>query len=254
MSEQMDERFATALRELLVEQVESPGRPRSWMLGQKRWITRVGAVVALAAGGGGIAYATGALTSPPGRNEITALASPVIATGTGTQTVDLGRRPQRATTIDISFTCLTAGDFTFADGSSLECDHGAIDYADNGHPDSTTTYGTISIAAGQHTTTITATPGARWRLIATYASVSTTAWGVNANGQTYGVQNQHGTPDLIAVIATNGRSGYVYADQLNPPLPKSIAQALAQNNAPPRTVTVYRSDGKTPIGKFVVNR
>ena len=54
------------------------------------------------------------------------------------------------------------------------------------------------------------------------------------------------------MIATNHRSGYVYADQLNAPLPKTPSQAIAQNNAPPRTLTVYKSDGKTPIGKFVV--
>lgn len=63
---------------------------------------------------------------------------------------------------------------------------------------------------------------------------------------------QHGTPALVAVIATNHRSGCVYATQLNPPSPKTIAQALAQNNAPPKTLAVYDKDGKTPIGKFVI--
>jgi hypothetical protein len=58
-------------------------------------------------------------------------------------------------------------------------------------------------------------------------------------------------PDLIAVIATNHRSGYVHTNQLDSPPPKTPSQAIAQNTAPPRTVTVYESDGKTPIGKFV---
>jgi hypothetical protein len=31
-----------------------------------------------------------------------------------------------------------------------------------------------------------------------------------------------------------------------------MMMAVAENNAPPRTLTVYESDGKTPIGKFVV--
>jgi hypothetical protein len=242
-AERMDETFAVALRELLVEQAQDTDSQRSWLSGARRWIA--GAMLVLAAAGGGIAYATGAWTTPPGGDAITELASPVITNGTGTQTVDLGARPARSKAIDISFTCLTAGDFTFADGSSFACDR-----ADVGRQSSVTTY-TMAIAPGRHSTTITATPGARWRLVATYVSVRTTAWGVNANGQTYGIQNQHGIPDLIAVIATNHRTGYVYANQLSPPPPKTIAQALALNNAPPRTLTVYESDGKTPIGEFV---
>lgn len=245
----MDELFAAALHDVLVEQVQRAGNPGRGPSRSRRWLIQAGVMFVLAAGGGGIAYATGAWTTPPGGNRITNLASPVTATGTGTQTVDLGPPPRGATAINISFTCLTAGSFTFADGASVECD--SSDVRRRSPP--TATY-TMAIARGRNGTTITATPGARWRLIATYASVTTTAWGINASGQTYGVQNQHGTPDLIAVIATNHRSGYVYATQLNTPPPKTPAQAIAQNNAPPRTLTVYESDGKTPIGKFDVGR
>ena len=109
----------------------------------------------------------------------------------------------------------------------------------------------MPVAAGQDSTTITATPGARWHLTATYSTVTTTAWGVNATGQTYGIANQNGTPDLVAVVATNGRTGYVYATQLTSPAPTSPSQAIAENNSPPKTLTVYESDGKTPIGKFI---
>jgi hypothetical protein len=177
-------------------------------------------VLVLAAGGGGIAYATGAWTTEPGGNRVTELASPVTATGTGTQTVDLGTPPTGATAINISFTCLTAGSFTFADGAGVQC--GSSDARRRSPP---VTY-TMSIARGRDSTTITAAPGARWRLVATYASVTTTAWGVNASGQTYGVQNQHGIPDLVAAMATNHRTGYVYADQLNTPPPKTPRQAV----------------------------
>jgi hypothetical protein len=243
----MDESFAAALHDLLVEQVQSAGDPSRGPDRSRRWLIRAGVVLVLAAGGG-IAYATGAWTTPPGGNRITELASPITATGTGTQTVDLGPPPRGATAINITFTCLTAGNFTFADGAGVQCD--SPDLRRRSPP--VATY-TLPIARGRNGTTITATPRARWRLIATYASVRTTAWGVNASGQTYGVQNQHGIPDLIAAMATNHRSGYVYANQLETD-PKSPSQAVAQNNAPPRTLTVYQSDGKTPIGKFVVGR
>lgn len=244
----MNEPYAAALRDLLVEHVQGAGSPGHGSSRSRRWLIRAAVVLVLAAGGSGIAYATGAWTTPPGGKRITDLASPVTAVGTGTQTVDLGPPPRGATAINISFTCLTAGTFTFADGADVQCD--TADAARQSHQ---VTY-TMPITRGRNGTTITATPHARWRLIATYASVTTTVWGVNASGQTYGVQNQHGIPDLIAVIATNHRSGYVYANQLNPPPPKTPGQAITQNNAPPRILTVYQSDGKTPIGKFVVGR
>jgi hypothetical protein len=247
---QMDEAFAAGLRELLVEQVHGAGSPSRWSARPRRWTARAGVVLVLAAGGGGIAYATGALTTEPGGNAVTELASPVTATGTGTQTIDLGTPPAGSTAIYISFTCLTAGDFTFADGAGLGCDSA------NAGPQSTPVTYTLPIAPGQESTTITATPSARWSLVATYASVTTTPWGVNASGQTYGTQNQHGIPDLVAVIATNHLAGYVYADQLFTPPPQTPSQAVAEDNAPPsppRTLTVYQSDGKTPIGEFVAS-
>jgi hypothetical protein len=251
MTTQMDETFSAALRDVLVEQAQGvgpagAGSSRRWPARPRRWIAGLGTATVLAVAGGGIAYATGAFTTLPGGAVVTALASPVIANGSGTQTVQLGAPPAGTTAINIAFTCLTAGEFTFADGASFTCGN-----ADTRSQSPTTTY-TMPIAQGQDSTTITATPKARWRLVATYASVTTSAWGINARGQTYGVQNQHGIPDLVAVSATNHRIGYVYANQLNPPPPKTRAQALAQNTAPPRTVTVYDSDGKTPIGKFVI--
>jgi hypothetical protein len=203
-------------------------------------------VLALAATGGGISYAAGvwSIPSQPGGDAVSKLSAPVVANGTGTQTVNLGSRPAGVTAIDMALTCLTPGQFMFADGASVTCDRGDV-----GRRSPTATY-TMQLAPGQDTTKITTEPGARWRLVATYVSVRTTAWRINTNGQTYGVQNQHGIPDLIAVIATNHRIGYVYAKQLNPPPPKSPSHAVAHNNAPPRTLTVYKSDGTTPIGVF----
>jgi hypothetical protein len=241
MSVQMDEVFASALRQLLVEQVEaSSGQARQPFRVSRRWTVRVSAVLALIVGGGGIAYATGAW-SVPGSDVVTPLAAPVTVTGTGTETVQLGAQPAGTKALEMNFTCLTAGQFTFADGAGVECDSGS---------DQPSTYA-MPIAPGTDTTTITATPGARWRLTATYSTVVVSAWGVNASGQTYGAANQNGIPDLVAAQATNGRSGYVSAYQLYPPGPKTIKQALAENNAPPTKMTVYESDGKTAIGEFI---
>lgn len=221
-----------------------------WSARSRRWLAGGGSVFALAVGGGGIAYATGAWSPLPGGDAVSELARPVAATGSGTQTIELGPRPAGANAVTITLRCLSAGTFWFPDGSSESCDKGG--------PRAPLTSGRVSLASGQDSIKITTTAGARWRLTATYVSATTTPWAVNASGQTYGVANQHGTPDLVAATATNHKSGYVYANQLMEPPPKSPKQAIArqkaEQNAPPRVLTVYRSDGKTPIGKFVLSK
>lgn len=58
----------------------------------------------------------------PGGEEVRHLGEPVTVTRTGTAIVDLGPRPADATHLDLRFTCLRAGSFEFADGSSAGCD------------------------------------------------------------------------------------------------------------------------------------
>lgn len=81
-------------------------------------------------------------------------------------------------------------------------------------------------------------------------------WPTNARGQTYGtateVNGQTFEPDLIAAYATNGKLGYVLRTDAEGPMPTSISEALAQNNAPTRTIPVYESDGVTQIGVFEI--
>jgi hypothetical protein len=243
----MDETFAAALRAALVEHVETSLAPARARRRRRRVI--VLALAGLALAGGGVAVAAQLLApSLPGSDVVTAVAPAVVVSGAGTQTVELGPPPAGASRIDIQLTCLTAGTFGTADGASLACTD-----ADVGGISATMLWG-LPVTAGQHSTTITAASGTRWRLVAAYSSVHTTAWGVNARGQTYGVVNSHGTPDLIAVIATNGKTGYAYGAQLFHVQPNytSPADAVAgQNNQQQFTVPVYESDGQTVIGEFV---
>jgi len=58
---------------------------------------------------------------------------------------------------------------------------------------------------------------------------------MNANGQTYGVPNERGIPDLEAVYASNCEIGYVYRTD-----PRSEGHSIP----------VYESDGETVIGEF----
>ncbi|KTS13628.1 hypothetical protein RSA3_03915 [Microbacterium testaceum] len=83
---------------------------------------------------------------------------------------------------------------------------------------------------------------------------------VNDRGQTYGSAGAGEEPDLIAVVATNGRQGYVDADEL------ADATGSSQNFTSPEealrwqeeragravVVPVFLSDGVTRVGDFVV--
>lgn len=190
-------------------------------------------------------------TALPGGDAVARLGTPTSKDGVGTQLVRLGPRPSGATHIDIEFSCLTAGTFKFADGAGMSCT--ANDVHVDGQP-AMTLY-KLSLAPGQDSTTIVADEDAGWRLLAAYARVERIPWGVNARGETYGVENDDGTPDLVGVSATNGRSGYVYARMLEPKnrptSPAEAATMVPESRAP---IPVYESDGRTVVGEFALGK
>jgi hypothetical protein len=240
---QLDPAFQGALRAALVARVESaPARSRR----RRVWtgaglLSGVGLV-------GGVAAAASGLWVAPGSDVVTPLAESVTVTRTGTAAVELGKVPAGATGVSLSLTCLTAGSFAFDDGASARCSA-----ADVGTPSATTGY-RRELAPGQHTVTIKAGPGERWRLNVSYVRVAVSAWGVNAKGETFGVQNANGSPVLIAVVATNGADGYVYGSDLSvQPEFRSPEEALAWQAAHAGTrveIPVYLSDGVTKVGVF----
>ena len=77
----------------------------------------------------------------------------------------------------------------------------------------------------------------------------------NAAGQTYGGEKPLvKAPDLVAVVATNGKHGYCLSSDINPPPhpPKTHEEAEAMSDRALRgyTIPVYESDGVTQIGVF----
>lgn len=239
MSMRMDDRFAESLRSALVDYVEAA--PSRRLGARRRMALGLAGAAVLVAAATAAAAAAGVLRLP-GQLFVVPLAGSTTVTGTGTQTVELGPAPAGATQIEVRLACLTAGTFLTADGAQLVCDTSDAGTAVMGWH--------LPVAPGQHSTVITAGEGERWRLVATYSLVQDTAWGVNADGLTYGVQNERGTPDLIAALASNGRSGYVYHRDLLGPEPTSL-----QIGAPTgRVIQVYTSDGHTVVGKITVGR
>jgi hypothetical protein len=179
----------------------------------------------------------------PGETTVTPLGAIVTASGTGTTTVDLGAAPTDAGAVVLDITCTNGqgtvsvetnpGSGAVAGGAEMDCAFvgGGAMHVDDG----------LLPAAGSTSFTITADPGTTWSATLQYASSSSTAWGVNANGQTYGVANANGTPDLSPALATNGKVGYILnADLFTIAYPGE------------GFINVYESDGTTVIGQFFV--
>jgi hypothetical protein len=178
----------------------------------------------------------------------------VTATRTGTGTIALGRAPATATDLSLSLTCLSVGTFNFPNGSSMSCS--AADLSQTPPSDGPASE-VMPLGPGVNSVTITTSANATWTLRAMYVNQVTTSWGVNAKGETYGVMNQQGTPDLIAADQ-GGTSGYIKASDMNcasGPKPTSPAQALEWQSAHQNqsvSIPLYQSNGTTVIGTFIL--
>jgi hypothetical protein len=247
---EMDPVYTAALREVLVTNAMSaPRAKRRW-----RWRIGGGIIVSLTMAAGGVALATG-LFSQPGGPINTQLGSIVVATRTGTATIDVGPPPVGANEISLTLTCLTASSFNFPNGASMICNA-----ADLSQPSAKRAASEIvPISPGVDTVTIVTSSNATWTLQANYVSQVSIAWGVNANGQTYGVSNQSGTPDLIGVLIDDGKNyGYVKKSDLNCASggdPSSPSEALEWQKVSQNrniSIPVYESDGVTAVGTFTL--
>lgn len=188
-----------------------------------------------------------------GGTRVTPLSDPRTVTGTGTATVELGEPPAETTGVEITLGCLSPGTFEFPDGAGMSCSEVEVDLAQP----SEARY-VMALAERQDSIKIRATDGARWRVTTTYVGTEVTTWGVNAKGETYGVENVNGSPDLIAVVATNGKVGYAYAAEMDaawgpePTSPEHALQMQEERAGTTVSVPVYQSDGETVIGEFVM--
>lgn len=241
----VDNLFSNALRAELVSQVAKES------FTAKRTLTRVWLGAGALAGAGllGVGAAAAGLFIIPGGEKVTPLASPLTTTYIGTATVELGPPPVGATGIQMELRCLTPGWFEFPDGASSNCSQEDVANGRTGWSGYT-----ISLSTGQDSVTIKTDPESRWQLTAEYVKQERAPLGVNAKGETYGIESQeNGTPDLIAVMATNGRSGYAYTrDLIGGPMPTSPEDAVKNFNTPrpPRQIPVFLSDGETQVGVF----
>lgn len=246
---ELDPVFAAALRSALVARVERSARAhrrRPWRLGL--WMLAGSALAA-----GGTALATHVLPVG-GAPYDTPLDGTVSVVRTGTATVELGPRPPGATDVSLRFVCLSAGTFFFGrGGASATCHAADLRRA--------TVFRTVlyvvPLRPGQHRLTVSTSPHARWRLRARYVNQVLTPWGRNHDGQTYGVPNAKGTPDLVAVEIDGGRlQGYVRRGDLACASGQAVhdpKEALAWDRFSAHrgiAIPVYRRNGTTVVGTY----
>jgi hypothetical protein len=215
------------------EELASIGTPGSRLQRAQRRTRVTASVVGVAA----VALATSAaalvVTGMPGSTATDALGPTTTVTRTGPALVDIGRAPETAGAVIVDVTCLSdsgmvqvsTGDGTTGAGVSCSGDgQHRLHVVDGQLP-----------AAGTTTFPVSSSPGTRWHAVLQYASSVTSRWSVNAKGQTFGIENQHGHPDLVPGRADDGRLGWVLWSET----------AGADQ---PGTVDVYESDGETVIG------
>jgi hypothetical protein len=189
--------------------------------------------------GGALTGAAVVVNNLPGSTTVTPLGSVITVSGIGTAAIDLGPAPSDAGAVVIDLTCLT-------NRGSIR-----VETIPQKHTDGAATGVDCSVRttpvhvedgllppSGSTSITVTADSGTGWKATVQYASSSTTPWGVNAKGQTYGVPNVNGVPDLSSAYATNGKLGYVVTKDMFEDAPVHV--------------NVYESDGTTIIGRFDV--
>lgn len=188
----------TMLRASVADAIENElaalGTSNSRLQRNQRHARRVVGILGTVAGAAALTGGAGLVIGFPGETTTTPIGSVVSGTYTGTASLDLGAAPADAGAVILDVTCIGGGGVIEvplngrnAESVSWDCDvrQDTTHIIDGKLPD-----------PGATTITITADPGTRWTVTAQYATTSTTEWGVNANGQTYGVPNENGVPDL----------------------------------------------------------
>ncbi len=241
MSESMDPLFAASLRQELVDQVRTTKRRRmGWRIG--------GALAGVVLAGTGAAAVATSQSPGLGMDQVQVVKAGTRVEGTGTRTIDLGDPPKGATDIEVVFFCLTSGSYSVGDIGRLTCSNIVAGQSEK-------MSASVPVQRWGRHVTVQADPGARWTFTASFSKHTPTEFGVNADGKTFGGVTEKGTPDLVAVIATNHREGYAYAKDLEGPMPKNPAAAphRDQTHGGELVIPVYTSDGHTVIGQFVLD-
>jgi hypothetical protein len=176
----------------------------------------------------------------PGSTTVAPLGGITSDSHTGTGTLDLGPVPASAGAVIIDLTCLNQQGTLIvptkpqAPGSP----ESFVTIYCSGRIDPVHIKDALLPKPGSTTITITADPQTRWKATAEYASSFTSAWAMNARGQTYGLCNHNGCPDLMAARIIDGQEAYISTKE---------STALIGSG-----YLNYKSDGTTFVGQFPI--
>jgi len=239
----LDSKFAAGMREQLVDTAAGTSP-----LAVRTRRVRLGVRLMLGAGAVGLLTA-GALIAAsviPGNHVVTNTGPTITEIHTGSATVDVALSalvpdPNAPNAVQATFVCTSAGSFSVthpldADGATelqWECGMGGGNAVGTSVP-----LAEQRLVDGRVALDVTTEPGTTWTVTLYFVHVETTEWGVNAKGETYGVPNENGTPDLQAAYASNCEVGYIYFTD------------FFIGGEEPHSIPVYKSDGETVIGEF----
>lgn len=285
--ETIDSRRSAAIREVLVDYVrDHPARRRrvTWGVG----LVLVGAIAGV--GGTAGAFAVGSLLaagplqpsgqpSPalpaqviapegaiPGAPAIEEVGEPISVTVDTAADVPLIDRPKSATHARVTITpaapVTDAGSLVF--GTDPGGNNPSFSWTTDDVDAETSLDTTFDFPLDDSVNALYIEPsGFKWLVTIQYVVHVPTEFGANANGDSYGITgDERGEPTLIAAMATNGKEGYVYRQDLEDADGttamkgfKSPEDALAWQEAHAGeviSIPVYEADGKTIIGEFQV--
>ena len=194
----------------------------------------------------------------PGSPIISLLGPPITQTVSAGTTTPLKPRPTSATHARVTVTVTKAGSLNFGTDRAGNNPSGSWSLDDITVRGQATTWYDFPLNDSVDTLYLTPAGGFAGTVTIQYLNYVPTLIGVNARGQTYGVSGSgdRGEPDLVAVVATNGKDGYANAvDLQGGPMPTSPGDAIARQEANQgriRTIPVYESDGTTVIGEFKI--
>ncbi|BDO40837.1 hypothetical protein [Cellulomonas sp. NTE-D12] len=189
----------------------------------------------------------------PGAPIISLVGTPITRTVSTRTTISLQPRPAAATHARVVVTPTAAGTLSFGTSAGGDNPSASFDAADVTRGSQGASWYDFPLDGTVDSLFLTPSAGFAGTVTVQYVTHIPTRLGVNARGQTFGVSGSapQGDPDLVAVQATNGKSGYAYAADLEGPQPTSPAGA-GTNPEHGRTIPVYESDGSTVIGEFAI--
>ena len=234
----LDTKFAAGMREQLVDTAAGTSP-----LAKRTHLHRVARGVAVGAGAVALLTAGAVVVAStlPGAQIVDAIGPAVTQSYVGSSQVDIGEVAGGANAVQITIECTSPGAFDvsylsddgLATGVLWVCGDGEVPVGRR------TPMEVMTLVDGQVDVQVSTDAETTWTATVQFVAAETTEWGVNANGQTYGVPNNNGEPDLTGVYASNCEIGYIYSNHLSPADPDG---QLA--------IPVYESDGETVIGEF----